>query len=103
MADVNQNQRSQLKQLQKENSMNKKSIPIAVRHGNAQTLFEAFKKLTGEKVTFSKSRGSDVSFCRGFWFLMFAAANIDYWFLLFLQLFLLAASSYFAAVLKNCI
>lgn len=75
-----------------------------MRHSNAQTLFEAFKKLTGEKVTFSKSRSSDVSFCRGFWFLMFAAANIDYWFLhFFLQLFLLAASSYFAAVLKNCI
>lgn len=41
------------------------------------------KKLTGEKVTFSKSRSSDVSFCKGFWFLMFAAANIDYWFLHF--------------------
>lgn len=50
--------------------MNMKSIPIAVRHSNAQMLFDPFKKLTGGKVTFSKSRSSDVSHSvRGFGFL----------------------------------
>jgi len=84
--------------------MNKKSIPIAVRHSNAQTLFEPLKKLTGEKVTFSKSKNSDVSpSLRGFGFLCLLLQTLISAFYIFLQLLPLAASLYFAVVLKNCI
>lgn len=56
------------------------------------------------KVIFSESKSSDVSHSlRHFDFLCLLLQTLISAFYIFLQLFLLAASLYFAAVLKDCI